>query len=252
MLHTTHREHTSSSVLRQPNRQQADSPTLLLRPLGLALLLMLMTVSAMAQQGNGTKNIVQEKDTVSLFRSVSVSADLVGIAQLAFSDYGQYEAAARVNLRDKYFPIVEVGLGKANSENVTTKMTYKTSAPYLRAGVDFNLMKNKHDDYRVFVGARYALTYFKYDAFTTGLKDPVWGDDADYRIDGEKCNYHWLEGVVSVDAKIWGPLRLGWSVRYRKRLFYSDGEAGNCWYVPGYGKQGGTRLGGTFNVTIEI
>jgi len=80
----------------------------------------------------------------------------------------------------------------------------------------------------------------------------VWGDDADYRIDGEKCNYHWLEGVVSVDAKIWGPLRLGWSVRYRKRLFYSDGEAGNCWYVPGYGKQGGTRLGGTFNVTIEI
>ncbi len=113
-------------------------------------------------------------------------------------------------------------------------------------------MKNKHDDYRVFVGARYALTYFKYDAFTTGLKDPVWGDDADYRIEGEKCNYHWLEGVVSVDAKIWGPLRLGWSVRYRKRLFYSDGEAGNCWYVPGYGKQGGTRLGGTFNVTIEI
>ena len=149
MLHTTHREHTSSSVLRQPNRQQADSPTLLLRLLGLALLLMLMTVSAMAQQGNGTKNIVQEKDTVSLFRGVSVSADLVGIAQLAFSDYGQYEAAARVNLRDKYFPIVEVGLGKANSENVTTKMTYKTSAPYLRAGVDFNLMKNKHDDYRV-------------------------------------------------------------------------------------------------------
>ena len=173
MLHTTHREHTSSSVSRQPNRQQADSPTLLLRLLGLALLLMLMTVSAMAQQGNGTKSIVQEKDTVSLFRGVSVSADLVGIAQLAFSDYGQYEAAARVNLRDKYFPIVEVGLGKANSENVTTKMTYKTSAPYLRAGVDFNLMKNKHDDYRVFVGARYALTYFKYDAFTTGLKDPV-------------------------------------------------------------------------------
>lgn len=242
MLHTTHRRHTSSSVSR----------LLTGRIIGLALIFLATLSTSHAQGRNGRKGEAQPADTVALFRGVSVSADMVGLAQLAFGDYGQYEASARVNLRDKYFPIVEIGLGKANSENVTTRMTYKTSAPYIKAGMDFNLMKNKHDDYRVFAGARYALTYFKYDAFTTGLTDPVWGDNADYRIEGEKCNYHWIEGVVGVDAKIWGPLRLGWSVRYRKRLFHDDGNAGNCWYVPGFGKQGGTRLGGTFNVTIEI
>lgn len=217
--------------------------------LALALGAAALPVAARSDDKDGAQ---QPNDSVSLFRGVSVSADMVGLVQIALSDYGQYEAALRVNLRDKYFPIVEVGIGKADAENVGTRLTYKTSAPYFRAGMDFNMMKNKHDAYRIYVGARYAFTYFNYDAFSTGVTDPVWGDAADYRLEGVKCNYHWLEAAVGVDAKIFGPLRLGWSVRYRKRLFHNDGDYGNTWYVPGFGKQGGTRLGGTFNVIFEL
>lgn len=217
--------------------------------LGLAFAAAALPVAARSGDKDGAQ---QPKDSVALFRGVSVSADMVGLAQIALSDYGQYEAALRVNLRDKYFPIVEVGIGKADAENVSTRLTYKTSAPYFRAGMDFNMMKNKHDAYRIYVGARYAFTYFNYDAFSTGVTDPVWGDTADYRLEGVKCNYHWLEAAVGIDAKIFGPLRLGWSVRYRKRLFHNDGDYGNTWYVPGFGKQGGTRLGGTFNVIFEL
>lgn len=221
--------------------------------IAIALGLALSAPSLHAAPKTGDKDATkQQKDSVALFRGVSVSADMVGLAQLAFSDYGQYEAALRVNLRDKFFPIVEVGLGKANAENATTRITYKTSAPYFRVGMDLNMMKNKHDDYRIYLGARYAFTYFEYDAFSTGVKDPVWGDAGDYNISGVKCNYHWLEASVGVDAKIFGPIRLGWSVRYRKRLSNNDGDYGNTWYVPGFGKQGGTRLGGTFNVIVEI
>ena len=211
---------------------------------------LLMPLALQAQNHKG--KTLTDRDTIPLFRGVAVSFDLVGVIQSGLGDYGQYEAAARLNLRDRYFPVVELGVGHADADDVDSGLRYKTSAPYGRVGVDFNVLRNKHDVNRVYVGGRYGYTSFKYDVDGTAVKDPVWGDDADYRIEGEKCNYHWLEGVVSVDAKIWGPLRLGWSVRYRKRLFYSDGEAGNCWYVPGYGKQGGTRLGGTFNVTIEI
>ena len=219
--------------------------------LALAFVLWAAALPAAARDG-GKDGTHQSKDSVVLFRGVAVSADVVGLAQTAFSDYGQYEAALRVNLRDKYFPIVEVGLGKADAENVVTHLTYKTSAPYFRAGMDFNMMKNKHDAYRIYVGARYAFTYYKYDAFSTGVTDPVWGDAADYRLEGVKCNYHWLEASFGVDAKIFGPLRLGWSVRYRKRVAHDDGGYGNTWYVPGFGKQGGTRLGGTFNVIFEL
>jgi len=55
-----------------------------------------------------------------------------------------------------------------------------------------------------------------------------------------------------VDVTIWGPLHLGWSVRYRNRTSSDTGEYGDCWYVPGFGKSKSTNLGGTFNITFDI
>ncbi len=212
---------------------------------------MVNNIQASAQQKN-KQAAEASSDTIPLFRGVAVSADLAGIAQIAFSDYGQYEAALRINLKDKYFPIIELGYGQANSENIISKLSYKTKAPYGRIGMDFNLMKNKHDIYRIYGGFRYAYTSFKFDVEGNGITDPVWGDQVEYSAKGIKASYHWLEAVFGLDAKIWGPIRLGWSFRYKRRLIHNDGSIGSTWYVPGYGKQGGTRLGGTFNVSIEL
>lgn len=217
------------------------------------LLIAVTTATAQSRKdAKADKKLTAQKDTVAFFRGVAVSADVVGLAQLAFSDYGQYEAALRINLKDRYFPVFELGYGTADSDNPTTNLKYKTSAPYWRVGMDFNIAKNKHDTYRVYAGARYAMTYYKFDVVGSGLKDPVWGDDVDYNVKGMKAYYHWMEAVFGVDAKIAGPLRLGWSVRYRRRITHDDGNIGKTWYVPGYGKQGGSRLGGTFNIIFEI
>lgn len=224
------------------------------KPTAISLLLLLLSLlpTGFVQAQNRKKIVAAPADTVAFFRGVAVSADVVGPAQLAFSSYGQYEAALRVNLRDKYFPVVELGYGKADANDVTTNLSYKTSAPYGRVGIDFNLMKNKHDDYRVYAGLRYALTYYKFSVSGTDITDPVWGDAVGYEAQDVSAHYHWLEGVFGVDAKIFGPLRLGWSVRYRRRLMHDDGTVGNTWYVPGYGKQGSTRLAGTFNIIFEL
>jgi hypothetical protein len=217
-----------------------------------AISLLLILAPAVATAQSKPKVTLPEKDSIAFFRGAAVSVDIVGPAQLAFGDYGQYEAALRINLKDKYFPIIELGYGKADAEDISTKITYKTSAPYGRIGVDFNLMKNKHDIYRLYGGVRYAYTNFKYDMFSPGLTDPVWGDRVEYKANDVKCYYHWLEFVFGVDAKIWGPIRLGWSVRYKRRMMHEEGELGNAWYVPGYGKTGSSRLGGTFNIIFEI
>ena len=58
--------------------------------------------------------------------------------------------------------------------------------------------------------------------------------------------------VLGLDTRLWGPLHLGWSVRYKLRLAHKDSSAGNTWYVPGYGKYGDTRIGANFNVIIDI
>lgn len=224
------------------------------RVITISLLLIAVTTATAQSRKDATadKKLTAQKDTVAFFRGVAVSADVVGLAQLAFSDYGQYEAALRINLKDRYFPVFELGYGTADSDNPTTNLKYKTSAPYWRVGMDFNIAKNKHDAYRVYAGARYAMTYYKFDVVGSGLKDPVWGDDVDYNVKGMKAYYHWMEAAFGVDAKIAGPLRLGWSVRYRRRITHDDGNIGKTWYVPGYGKQGGSRLGGTFNIIFEI
>ena len=213
----------------------------------------LLALGALSASAQGLKQQTERPDTTRFFHGFQVMADVVGPIQLAVSDYGQYEAALRINFKDKYFPVFELGYGTANHEDdPVTHVAYKTSAPYGKVGMDFNIMKNKHDIYRVYIGARYAFTTFKYDVASPVLTDPVWKDPADIQLNNISASYHWAELLFAVDAKIWGPLHLGWSVRYRRRLAHNDGESGNVWYVPGFGKTGNSRLGGTFNIIINL
>ena len=212
------------------------------------LLLFLAAAPATAQ-----KLFRLERDSIPLMRGFQVSFDLFGAGQMMFGDYGQYEAALRLNLHDQWFPIVEVGYGKANHEDdIVTGITYKTEAPYFRAGVDFNLLKRKHQSNRLFAGFRYAYTSYKVDMWRQDFPDPVWQWPTGFGIRDEKCSQHWAELVIGIDAKVAGPLHLGWSVRYKQRLAHNDGLLGRTWYVPGYGTWDSSTFGGTFNVIIDI
>ena len=220
-----------------------------LKRISIFILAIATSLTAFSQQ---KKIATVEPDTIPLLRGIAVGFDAIGPTQLMVSDYGQYEASLRVNLKDKYYPVLELGYGKADASDESTKIRYKTKAPYVRIGIDWNLLKNKHDIYRLFGGFRYGVTYYKYDVSAPPIQDPVWGGEAPYGADGVSANSHWLEGVFGVDAKIWGPIRMGWSFRYKRRLMHKDGDLDNTYYVPGFGKKGGSRLGGTFNVTFEI
>ena len=193
-----------------------------------------------------------EPDTTAWLNGFAIGVDLAGLTQCAISDYGQIEAQLRVNLRDRYFPVLEAGLGKANHDDEVTLISYSSSAPYFRIGADYNLMKDKHDDYRIYGGVRYGFSYFKFDFSHPAIPDPVWGGEAEFCGKGVSSHYHWAELSGGVDAKIWGPIHLGWSVRYRKRIAYDNGDNGNVWYVPGYGKSGSTRIGYTFMISLDI
>lgn len=214
----------------------------------ISLLLLLFTSTAGAQ-----KLFRLEKDSIPLMRGFQVSFDLFGAGQMMLSDYGLYEAALRLNLHDQWFPIVEVGYGKGSREDdVVTGVTYKTKAPYFRVGIDLNLLKKKHQSNRLFGGLRYAYTSYKVDLSRPNLEDPNWHTVQTFGVAGDKCSQHWLEAVVGIDSKVFGPFHLGWSVRYKQRLKHDDGTIGKTWYVPGYGIWDSSELGGTFNFIIDI
>ncbi len=216
--------------------------------LAISLLALVAAMQATAQ----SKTFAIAKDSVAVFQGVGVVVDIAGPVVLAMSDYGEYEAAVHVNLHNQYFPVVELGYGMAEHDDEVTELYYKTKAPYFRIGCDLNILKNKATQNRLHVGLRYAFTSYKVDIARHTFEDPVWGWDTGFSISGEKSNQHWAEVVLGLDTKIWGPIRLGWDVRYRLRLAHKDNSAGNAWYVPGFGKTGNTRIGAHFNFMIEI
>lgn len=219
-----------------------------IRRAAISLLLLTAVTAASAQ----VKFFSFQKDSIPLFRGFAVSVDLVGAGLMQFTDNGQYEGALRVNLHDEWFPIVEAGYGKANHDDEVTRVHYSTSAPYFKIGIDKNMLKDKHGPNRLYVGLRYGFTSYKVDISRPDFPDPVWLWDTGYGVKDLPCKFHWIEAVVGVDAKIFGPLHLGWSFRYKRRVYHDEGQLGRTWYVPGFGKYGDTRLGGTFNVIIDI
>ena len=217
--------------------------------LSVSLLLLLVAVPSMAQ----LKMFRMENDSIPLFRGFSVSFDVVGAAMLAFSDHGEIGGALRINLHDQWFPVFEAGIGRANHENdEVTGITYKTSAPYFRIGMDWNILRNKHQSNRLYAGLRYAFTSYKVDVIRDELPDPVWQSKAGFGVEGLACSMHWAEIVVGIDARIYGPFHLGWDVRYRRRLVHKEGDLGNTWYVPGFGINDQDKLAANFNVIIDI
>lgn len=195
---------------------------------------------------------MEANNQLPLLAGVSVMVDVAGAAMAAATPYGQYEAAARVNLRGRYFPIVEVGWGVSDNLNETTDNHFKTSAPYFRAGVDYNVAKNKRSGNRIFIGVRYGFSSFKYDMEGPDVEDEVYGTSTPFHLEGLKGNTHWGEALFGLEARVWGMFHLGWTIRYRLRFSDKASEWGSPWYVPGYGRNDSHAIGGTFNLIFDI
>ncbi len=198
-----------------------------------------------------TEDLTQKEAPV--FGGVSVSADLVGaIMKVMNSDYSQMEVAARLNFKEKYFPVFELGYGESDKEGTETGNTYKTQAPYFRIGMDYNFTKKWQTGNRLYVGIRYAFTSFKYDVSSPGFADPVWNVEVPFVFNGLSANSHWGEVVFGLETRIWGIFHLGWNVRYKMRMSHSEAPESPPWYIPGFGKNGNSCLGGTFNIIFDI
>lgn len=190
---------------------------------------------------------------VPLFCGVAVMADVAGLAMKSIgSDYAQMEVACRINLKDIYMPVVECGYGTADRTGDETNNTFKTQAPYFRIGMDYNFSKRKQTGNRLYAGVRYAFTSFTYDIGDPDFGDPVWGVSRPFNMKGLDGRMQWGEIVFGMEARIWSIFHLGWSVRYKARFGHKVSPYGEPWYVPGFGKNDTSCLGGTFNVIFEI
>lgn len=187
------------------------------------------------------------------FQGFSLTVDLVQPVMMQFSDFGGVEAALRINLKNTFFPVVELGYSDGEKTDDNTAITYAVSAPFLRAGLDINMLRDKWQDNKLFVGLRYGFTTFSYDMSGPAVEDPVWGGTEPFGYDGIDCTVQTLEIIVGVQAKIWKNLHMGWFVRYKRILSQTDNVYSEPYYIPGYGTTtGGCAWGFNYALTFDL
>lgn len=187
-----------------------------------------------------------------VFCGFSVSADLAGLFMTQVAQYGQYEAAVRLNFKETYFPVFELGIGSTDHTDETTEQHYRAHSPYYRVGCDYNFLKDKRGRNRLYGGLRYGYSAYQFDLDAPAITDPVWGGSVPYHFESVSSHAHWLELVGGLETRIWKFVYVGWSVRYRHMLKQKSVSIGRPWYVPGYGKNKNGNWGGTFNLIFNI
>ncbi|MBR1682079.1 MAG: hypothetical protein IJ700_01760 [Bacteroidaceae bacterium] len=232
-----------------------------LRSSALALWLLLLSPVAAAQDtlrvevGDTVKISLPKKvkDENRFFYGVAVGADVVGLAMKAFgSEWSLMEVMARVNLKDKYFPVFEMGLGDADHEGNDLDYRFRTRAPYFRVGIDYNFNK-KHNGNRLFLGVRYGFSVFNYDLVSpTPLEDPVWHESQPFSHTSLRGSAHWGEVLLGLETRLWRFIHVGWDARIKFRITQRTDDVGPPWLVPGFGKNDTSGWGGTFKILFEL
>ena len=216
------------------------------------LLLSLLLVGGVRAKGRVGSGDVLIADEAPLFGGIAVSADLVGFSMKAFnSKFANMEVAGRLNLLEKYFPIVELGIGDCHKSGSENDNKFEVTSPYFRVGMDYNFNKKLNGN-RLFGGLRYGYSKYQYDFSAPDFADEVYGTSIPLSLNDLDGRNQWLELVVGVETKLWSVVRLGWNVRYKFRLKQRASQYGDPWFVPGFGKNDGTTFGGTVNLTIDV
>lgn len=194
----------------------------------------------------------QDEKKTSFIQGAGVIVDLCGLAMKGLgSDFANMEVAARLNFKEKYFPIFELGLGDSRREGMENNNSFSTTAPYFRVGMDYNFNKKQNGN-RFFGGLRYGFSSFKYNFHNPDFRDEVWGTLMPLHLTDAKGKKQWLEVVMGVETKLWSIIRLGYSVRYKIALSESAHPSGKPWFVPGFGRNDSSAWGGTVNLTFDV
>ena len=188
-----------------------------------------------------------------LFHSVSVSVDVWDPLMRAFGQhYGLVEFSADLNLHNRYVPVVEVGLGQTDYTPEDNNYTFRVPVtPYFRIGCNYNFLYNSNPDYLVMAGVRFGFTRFNYEVGNVTLNSDYRGESTEFDLPRQTCSFSYMQLVFGLRIKVFGPVSMGWYLRYKAKLHESKDNYGKPWYIPGFGSRKGA-ITGSFYVAYTI
>lgn len=216
-----------------------------------SVLLLLCGMPLLAQSKADIEEVRPEEP---LYKGTSVYVDLFGIgSKLLGGDFFSTEIGVEVNLKQKYFPVVELGYGTTDATEDTYNMHYKSASPYARIGLNYNMMSKSGKDSYLYLGLRYGFAPLKYDVSGPPMDDDIWtGDKIPFEYKGEKSTAHWGEFLVGIKAQVYKNLLMGWTFRYKARIHVKDNPNTTPWYIPGFGSNTSTKFGFTYSIIYQL
>ena len=160
------------------------------------------------------------------------------VGKIFGQSYSSFDVSASINMWNRLSPIVELGVGWANSTPEELNYTYKGKlAPYAKIGANYNFMFKSHPDYQLFFGIRAAYSTFSYDITNISLSNGYWGENQTIDLPNQKSHAMWGEMMLGLKVKIWQNISAGWTVKYHHVFSYKKNPNGDPWFIPGFGSR---------------
>lgn len=186
-----------------------------------------------------------KKDTTAIkpriYQGMTVELDLAPFVEtlIAKGETQGYKGNLQVNLKNTWFPLVELGYAKTNKK-LDNEIGFNGGGMFGKLGLDVNLIKAKAGsafiNNHLFVGLRLGGTHFNYKITNLYLKDNYWGTEEKIDALSASATKFWFEFTGGIRVDIYKGISLGWSVQNKHLLGNPINTDIHPWYIPGYGK----------------
>ena len=201
-----------------------------------SLIICTLIVNVNAQKVKKADNTNQ----IPFFNGLTIQADLASVVGsiLSNKESYSYEASAQIDLKHKFYPVIELGYAGANKTG-NNNINFITNGLYGLIGVDFNLLNTKNEDKpnsNIFLaGVRLGMSGFPYSISNAIISDDYWGGNSTINYYDKISTKIWYEIVVGMRVEVSKNIFMGWNIRNRNLLNQDTSGDVTPWFIPGYG-----------------
>ena len=188
-----------------------------------------------------------------LFDAVNIGVDIYpALGRALGQHYGLGSVWARLSLHNRYFVAAEFGLSNASDRPEGMNYSYRSPiCPFFKIGADYNFFYNSNPDYQIYASVRYGLTRVSYSLSDVEITNGYWNLTERPDFPTQRSWNGFLQIGAGIHVKIWGPIALGWGVKYQRVIHHSAETFGAPWVVPGMGKRN-SELGLSLSIIYTI
>lgn len=158
------------------------------------------------------------------------------ILMAAGQSYASFGVWADVSLHNWFFPVIEAGVGFADSHPKNSNFSYKTRPSfYAKAGINYNFLYKSNPDYQFYIGLRAGFSSFRYDVDNINISSDYWGETQEFNLKNIKAKAIYGEALAGLKVKIVKWFSIGWDIRYHFKFKVYSSSSSRPWFIPGYG-----------------